>query len=235
MYHENILTEEIKFRILFNRIILFVKNIWNYKNEKFEVFRIFSMHHFPFPNFKIRALYNPNPSNLSSKTKKKKEKKEKKKIFVQVFLPGWKKGKSILWKLIETDRILEGLRGLEGINFSFFSSSSSFFLQLFSSNFFWQVEKEGEREEIPFNQKVASEDKVVLYRQREKCIAKLLSSQTLYCFSSQVRSRKNNFDRILISGNNESFDNFEDYIRRIRKMYLITSIIHPSPLRKTSE
>ena len=114
--------------------------------------------------------------------KKKKKRKKRRRFSFKFFFSGWKKGKSILWKLIETDRILEGLRGLEGINFSFFSSSSSFFLQLFSSNFFWQVEKEGEREEIPFNQKVASEDKVVLYRQREKCIAKLLSSQNSLLF-----------------------------------------------------
>lgn len=73
----------------------------------------------------------------------------------------------------------------------FFLFSFFFF---FSRTIFFQLlrtgRKRGERGEISFNQKLASEDKVVLYRQREKCIANFYRQKLFIVFLTKLEIAK---------------------------------------------
>lgn len=104
------------------------------------------MHHFLIPNSKF-ARYTIQISQIFrvKRKEKKKRKGRRREDFRSSFPSEIKKGEKYPLKINRSWSNSRGLKCLEEINFSFFPSSS-FFLELFSSNFFGQVEKEGNGE-----------------------------------------------------------------------------------------
>lgn len=148
------------------------------------------MHHFLIPNSKF-ARYTIQISQIFRvKWKEKKRKGRRREDFRSSFPSEIKKGEKYPLKINRSWSNSRGLKCLEEINFSFFS----FFFFFFSRTIFFQLlrtgRKRGERGEISFNQKLASEDKVVLYRQREKCIANFYRQKLFIVFLTKLEIAK---------------------------------------------